>query len=66
MRGALFAAIYALLYLSFSVPAILAGVAVTSYGLRDTSYAYGVLVMALAAVTTIAVSRARAATAAGS
>lgn len=66
MRGALFAAIYALLYLSFSVPAILAGVAVTSYGLRDTSYAYGVLVMALAALTTIAVSRARASTEAGS
>ena len=48
-----------------ATPAILAGVAVTSYGLRDTSYAYGVLVMALAALTTVAVSRARAATVAG-
>ena len=56
-RGALLAAIYVAIYLSFSVPAIVAGVAVTFYGLRATTYAYGLVVMALAAATTIAVSR---------
>jgi MFS family permease len=56
-RGALLASIYIVLYLSFSVPTVLAGIAVAHYPLRDTTYVYGVAVMALAAVTTIAVSR---------
>jgi hypothetical protein len=46
-------------YLAFGVPAFIAGVAVTQYGLRDTTYAYGLVVMALAAMTTVAVSRRR-------
>lgn len=58
-RGALFAALYIVIYFSISVPAIIAGVAVTRYGLRDTTYAYGVVVMGLAAITTVAVSRRR-------
>ena len=56
-RAALLSATYVLIYLSFSVPAMLAGVAVTIFGLEATAYAYGVAVMALAAFTTVAVSR---------
>ncbi|HEY6957669.1 MAG TPA: MFS transporter [Candidatus Limnocylindria bacterium] len=53
-RGGLVAAIYVVLYLSFSIPAIVAGVAVGAFGLRDTTYAYGAAVIALAAVTILA------------
>ena len=56
-RSALFASIYAVLYLSFSVPAIIAGIAVTHFGLPDTTYASGLVVMILATITTIAASR---------
>ena len=56
-RAALLSATFVLIYLSFSVPAMLAGVAVTIFGLESTAYAYGVAVMALAAVTTVAVTR---------
>jgi MFS family permease len=56
-RAALLSATYVLIYLSFSVPAMLAGVAVTNFGLEPTAYAYGLAVMALAAFTTVAVSR---------
>jgi MFS family permease len=56
-RGGLLSATYVLIYLSFSVPAMIAGVAVTVFGLEATAYAYGLAVMALAAVTTVAVSR---------
>lgn len=58
-RSALVAAIYIALYLSFSIPTILAGIAVTSLGLLPTTYGYGLVVMALAAATTVAVSRRR-------
>ena len=56
-RGALVAAIYVVIYLSFSVPTIIAGAVVTVYGLRQTAVGYGLVVMALAAVSTMAVSR---------
>jgi MFS family permease len=56
-RAALLSATYVLIYLSFSVPAVIAGVAVTVFGLEATTYAYGLAVMALAAATTVAVSR---------
>jgi MFS family permease len=56
-RSALLASIYVVSYLAFSVPAIIAGVAATHYGLRDTTYGYGIAVIALAALTTVAVSR---------
>jgi MFS family permease len=56
-RGGMLSATYVLIYLSFSVPAMIAGVAVTVFGLEATAYAYGLAVMALAAVTTVAVSR---------
>ena len=56
-RAALLSATFVLIYLSFSVPAMVAGVAVTIVGLEPTAYAYGVAVIALAAITTVAVSR---------
>lgn len=56
-RGALLSATFVLIYLSFSVPAMIGGVAVTIYGLEATAYVYGLAVMALAAFTTVAVSR---------
>jgi predicted MFS family arabinose efflux permease len=59
-RGALFAAIYVVLYVSLSLPAIAAGIAVTRFGLRDTTYVYGLAAILLAAATAVAVSRQRA------
>jgi hypothetical protein len=56
-RAALLSATYVLVFLSFSIPAMIAGVAVTIFGLEPTAYAYGLAVMAMAAVTTVAVSR---------
>jgi MFS family permease len=56
-RGELLAAIYVITYLSFSVPAVIGGAATTAFGLRDTTFGYGLVVMVLAGATTIAVSR---------
>jgi hypothetical protein len=51
------AAIYVAVYLSFSVPTILAGAAATIIGLAPTAYGYGAIVIVLAAISTVAVSR---------
>ena len=56
-RGSLLAAVYVVVYLSFSVPTIVAGVAVSRFGLRETAYGYGFVVMVLAVVTALAASR---------
>lgn len=56
-RGALVAALYIVVYLSFSLPTIAAGVAVSLFGLRETAYGYGLVVMALAAGTALLASR---------
>jgi len=56
-RGGLLAAVYVGVYLSFSVPTIVAGVAVNRYGLRETADGYGLVVMVLAAITALAASR---------
>jgi len=56
-RGALFAALYIVVYVAISVPTVIAGIASSHYGLRDTTYGYGFVVIALAAVTFVAVSR---------
>jgi MFS family permease len=56
-RGALLAALYFVVYLAFSIPAVIAGIGVNHVGLRDTTYAYGLVVMTLAGITTAAVSR---------
>jgi MFS family permease len=58
-RGALFAALYIVVYVAISVPTIAAGVATSRIGLRETTYAYGLAVMVLTAVTVVAVSRRR-------
>jgi len=56
-RGALFGAVYIVVYVAISVPTIAAGVASSHYGLRSTTYAYGAGVMALAVATFLAVLR---------
>jgi MFS family permease len=56
-RGALFAALYIVIYVAISVPTIAAGIATSRFGLRDTTYAYGVVVIALTAATFVAVTR---------
>jgi MFS family permease len=59
-RGELFAVAYVIAYLAFSLPAVIAGIASTSVGLRTTAMAYGVAVGALS-LTALAVQRGRAA-----
>jgi MFS family permease len=58
-RGALFAALYVVVYVAISVPTIAAGIATTRYGLSNTTYVYGGIVIALAAATATAVWRRR-------
>src|SRR5258707_2934934 len=58
-RAGLLASIFIVVYLAFSVPALIAGVAVTHYGLRDTTYVYGIVVMTLAAMTAVSGRRPR-------
>jgi hypothetical protein len=53
-RGALLGTVYAVAYLSFSLPAVLAGVATTASGLRQTSIVYGLGVAAIALLATLA------------
>nr|WP_182881592.1 MFS transporter [Microbispora sp. H10949] len=43
-RAALISAIYVVSYLAFSIPALVAGLAITTQGLRGTSLVYGVVV----------------------
>jgi predicted MFS family arabinose efflux permease len=56
-RAALVASIYVVCYTAFSVPAILAGIAITHYTLADATYVYGAAVIVFATLTTLAVSR---------
>jgi predicted MFS family arabinose efflux permease len=56
-RGAMFAALYIVIYVSISVPAIIAGIAASRYSLITTTYFFGLVVMVLASITTLAVSR---------
>jgi len=46
-RAALVASIYVVAYLAFSVPAVIAGLSTTHFGLKDTSIAYGAVIAAL-------------------
>jgi MFS family permease len=46
-RGELFAVAYVIAYLAFSIPALAAGFAATSAGLRPTTLVYGVVVVLL-------------------
>lgn len=56
-RGEVLATMYILIYVSFSVPTILAGIALTRFALVNTTYVYGVAVMILAAITAVATWR---------
>jgi MFS family permease len=47
-RGELVAAVYIVSYLAFSIPAVVAGVAATHAGLRDTAIGFGAFVAVLA------------------
>ena len=49
-RAELFAAVFVVSYLAFSLPAVAAGAVVSSWGLRTTATAYGAVVVALALV----------------
>ncbi len=57
-RGELFAVAYVIAYLAFSLPAVLAGLASTSFGLHATAIIYG-LGVALLSVTALAAQRLR-------
>lgn len=50
-RGSVFATTFVLSYLAFSVPAVIGGFAVHSFGLRPTALAYGGFVILLALVS---------------
>jgi MFS family permease len=52
-RSSLLSSVFVVSYLAFGVVVLVAGVAITSYGLFDTTYGYGLVVMAFAALTTI-------------
>jgi MFS family permease len=48
-RASLIAAIFSVSYLAFSLPAVIAGVATTHYGLHDTAIAYCIVIALLVA-----------------
>ena len=51
-RASLIAAIFTVSYLAFSLPAVIAGVATTHYGLHDTALVYCGVIALLVAVAT--------------
>lgn len=59
-RGELFAVAYVVAYLAFSLPAVLAGLASTSFGLHATALVYG-LAVAVLSLTALGAQRTRAA-----
>jgi MFS family permease len=57
-RAALISAIYVVSYLTFSIPALIAGLVITDAGLRPTALVYGGVVALVAAVTLATKTRA--------
>ncbi len=53
-RGEVFATMYIVSYLAFSVPALAAGLAVEQFGLEPTAVTYGALDVALVVIATVA------------
>ena len=53
-RGEVFATMYIVSYLAFSVPALAAGLAVEQFGLKPTAVAYGALEVALVLIAMVA------------
>jgi MFS family permease len=66
-RAGLIAAIFTVGYLAFSIPAVIAGVATSHYGLHKTALVYSsiVAVLAATAAASLAVRRTRAGRATG-
>jgi hypothetical protein len=60
-RASLLAAVYLVSYTAFSVPAVIAGLAVTHYGLRDTATVYAAVIVVLALIAALATELALAA-----
>lgn len=58
-RGRVFAAVFTVCYTAFSVPAVIAGLAVTYFGLRTTAVGYAVFIMALTLAAAVAAILAR-------
>jgi MFS family permease len=60
-RAELFASVYVVSYLAFSIPAVIAGFATSSFGLRNTAIGYGaaIIVLALVVVARMAPNRVR-------
>lgn len=56
-RGELVSAIYVASYLAFSVPAVIAGICTTQFGLRPTALVYGATVAVLAIIVIPATAR---------
>jgi MFS family permease len=52
-RAALLSSVFTVSYLAFSVPAVIAGAAVTQVGLRETAEIYGGTLIALAALALV-------------
>jgi MFS family permease len=61
-RASLVASLYLVCYSAFSVPAVIAGIAVTHYGLRDTAVVYASVVIVLALTAALASELRRSAT----
>jgi len=53
-RGELFAVALVISYLAFSLPAVVAGIAATSFGLHGTALVYGLVVVVLGLITLVA------------
>ncbi len=58
-RAGLFAAAYVVSYLAYSVPAVVAGLAVTQVGLRTTALGFGGTVAGLALLSVVLSGRTR-------
>lgn len=56
-RGELFAVVLVISYLAFSIPAVVAGFAATSFGLQVTALVYGLVVVALGVLTLVIQAR---------
>lgn len=52
-RGELFAVAFVISYLAFSLPAVIAGFAATSFGLHTTAIVYGLVVVLLGVITLV-------------
>lgn len=58
-RSALVSSIYLVIYMSFSIPAVIAGLAAGRFGLIHTALGFGLVVIALGTMTTVAMTRQR-------